>query len=157
MKYYKDQLAKMSNSQKIKVTSGNGETNWMDLNNESAAALIEYFQLNDWVKKNNRSDFETGAPNATCNDFVLTAINDYDCYQLLKGGYKAADLYKHNSYLNGLDLNDLDFTWINAYLADSMADELCEKCGENYSTKSVNSNPFDLTSDFINVCDECLK
>ena len=62
-------------------------------------------------------DFETGAPNAVTNDFALTVVNDYSCYQLIMGGYSAADCWKQSAYLNSLDLNQIDFPWLNRYLA----------------------------------------
>lgn len=67
--------------------------------------------------------FETGAPNHVTNNFALTAANDQDCYNLLKGGWTAADCYKQNSYLNSLDLNEIDFVWLNSYFADLFEEE----------------------------------
>lgn len=60
--------------------------------------------------------YETGAKNHATNDFILTALSDRKCYQALKDGYKADSLYKNHSYLNSLDLNELDFPFINEAL-----------------------------------------
>ena len=41
--YYKTQLKKLSDTNlKIKIISDNGDTNFMDLNNESAKEIIEF-------------------------------------------------------------------------------------------------------------------
>ena len=110
--YYRDQLAKVSTSPiSAKFTDADSNaTNYLDVNAESIPEIIDYLYLVD--------GYETGAPTHECNDFVLTAMNDQDCYNLLLGGYSAKELYKHNSYLNTLDLDQLDFTWINRYLKE---------------------------------------
>ena len=69
------------------------------------------------------STYETGAKNHATNDFILTALNDEQCYLALKAGYKADSLYKNNSYLNSLDLNELDFPFINEALHYAINEE----------------------------------
>lgn len=63
------------------------------------------------------------APTPECAEFVLTAMNDQDCYELLREGYTASSLYKTSSYLNSLNLDRLDFIWLNSYIAERLREE----------------------------------
>ncbi len=52
MKYYLEELEKVSNAlmlesvpPKFKVTGGDATTKWLDLNDESAAALIRWLEI----------------------------------------------------------------------------------------------------------------
>lgn len=83
---------------------------------------------------NSESCFETGAPTAESNEFVLVAMNSYDIYQLLVGGYSAGEVYKYSAELQSLDINGLDFPWISSYLDESLADARAELSAEEIAS-----------------------
>lgn len=71
--------------------------------------------------------YATGAPNGISNDFVLTVLNDEQCYFAFKHGVSsAADLYRNIPYLNSLNLDELDFPWINQYLEERISAAILE-------------------------------
>lgn len=93
--------------------------------------------------------------------FNKSVTIDYDHMYNSASDQAAAYIESFDIYLTGATSSDGVTTDIlltdNFGLQIAVKNGLCKKCGVNKAVASTNSNPFDLTSDLINVCDECLK